>query len=96
MHYLLRLILLCFLIGIPLQEYGQDPGSEGRKTRRMWRKWRSKRMSFNPYLDKKKKNRPATKMQRENERVAKKTKKRFKRQFKKTQRRMGTKERKVD
>ncbi len=96
MRHWIRLLLVCFMFGLPLEYYGQDPGAEGRKTRRMWRKWRSKRMSFNPYLDKKKKNRPATKMQRENERVAKKAKKRFKRQFKKTQRRMGTKERKVD
>jgi len=74
----------------------QDPASNGRKTRKMWRKWRSNRMSYNPYLDKKKKDKPSAQMRRENEREAKRSNRQYKRHFKKTKKRMGTKPRKND
>lgn len=86
MKLFLRILLLVFVLSSSGAAAQDD--SYRKERRKIWRKWRSNRQSYNPYLEKKKKNRPAAKLARENERDLKKKNRairKYKRKMKKHQ-----------
>jgi len=57
--------------------------SHSKEHKRVWKKWRKNRQSYNPYLEKKKRNKPSAVLARENKREMKRQQKRAKRQKRK-------------
>lgn len=57
--------------------------SHSKEHKRVWKKWRKNRQSYNPYLEKKKRNKPSAILARENKREMKRQQKRAKRQKRK-------------
>lgn len=72
--------------------------SESKERRKMWRKSSRKhkaREAFNPYLDKKKKDKPSSKIAKEEKSGSKKMKRDYKRQNKRNMKKLGIKPVKV-
>lgn len=59
---------------------------EKRERRRVWRKWRSDKDAYNPYLKKKGKDKPSAKMASSNKKELRKQKREEKRQIRKNKR----------
>jgi hypothetical protein len=78
MKFILRLLLVAFTLGSVEMAVAQDDAFR-KERKRTWRKWRSKRQSYNPYLDKKARNKPSAKLARQNKRDLKKKDKAIKR-----------------
>ena len=71
--------LLCNLSG-----FAQDNVySHSKDHKRVWKKWKKNRQSYNPYLEKKKRNKPSAILARENKREMKRQQKRAKKQKRK-------------
>ncbi len=89
-------ILLLFLFTAYLPIKAQYAESKERK--RMWRKSlhrRKNRQAFNPYLDKKSKDKPSAVAAAEDKKGTRKMKRDFKRQQRRAMKKMGIKEAKV-
>jgi hypothetical protein len=75
--------------------------SERKERKRMWKKsmWAKKRgkkrMAFNPYLDKKKKDKPSSKMAKEEREGVRKMRRDYKKQNKRNMKKLGIKPTKV-
>lgn len=91
------LLLLFFFLQLPLEAQF----SERKERKRMWKKsmWAKKRgkkrIAFNPYLDKKKKDKPSSKMAKEERDGIRKMKRDYKRQNKRNMKKLGIKPVKV-
>lgn len=86
--------LICFLSTLPAK--AQFTESDERK--KMWRKSgkrHKKREAFNPYLEKKKKDKPSSKLAKENKREQKRQLKAAKKQKRRSMKKLGYKETKV-
>lgn len=82
MKIFLRLLLLCFLVSAnPLVSQTDMFRKERKKT---WRKWRKNRQSYNPYLDKKAKNKPSAIMARQDKMELKRQKRGAKKQLRRS------------
>ena len=95
MKRLLALTLFLFFIGtLPVK--AQFTESDERK--KMWRKSKKRhknREAFNPYLDKKKKDKPSEKLNKQNKREQRKQLKAAKKQKRRSMKKLGYKETKV-
>ena len=91
------LLLLFFFLQLPLEAHF----SERKERKRMWKKsmWAKKRgkkrIAFNPYLDKKKKDKPSSKMAKEEREGIRKMKRDYKRQNKRNMKKLGIRPTKV-
>ena len=91
------LLLLFFFLQMPLEAQF----SERKERKRMWKKsiWAKKRgkkrMAFNPYLDKKKKDKPSSKMAKEEREGVRKMRRDYKKQNKRNMKKLGIKPAKV-
>jgi len=91
------LLLFLFFIQTPLEAQF----SERKERKRIWKKSMrakkrgKKRMAFNPYLDKKKKDKPSSKMAKEEREGTRKMKRDFKKQNKRNMKKLGIKPTKV-
>jgi len=95
MKKIIGIILLFFFIGV-LPVKAQFTESDER--RKMWRKSKRKhknREAYNPYLDKKQKDKPSSKAAREEKKGAKKMRRDYKKQNKKNMKKLGIKPVKV-
>ena len=80
--------LLMFLSPLSAQDrvYG-----EKRERHKVWKKWKSNRQSYNPYLDRKGKNKPSSKMAREDKKYIKRANREAKKQMRRSKRGLGKK-----
>ena len=88
----IAIFLLFFFIGyLPLKAQF----TESRETKRMWRKSfkrRKNREAFNPYLDKKKKDKPSSELSKSNAKTDRKQLRAIKKQKKRNLKKLGLKE----
>ena len=91
------LLLLFFFLQMPLKAQF----SESKERKRIWRKsmWAKKRgkkrVAFNPYLDKKRKDKPSSRMAKEEREGTRKMRRDFKKQNKRNMKKLGIKPIKV-
>jgi hypothetical protein len=78
----MRLFLLgfVFLFMIQGQVLAQDNLYSNKSHKRIWKRWRSNRQSYNPYLEKKKRNKPSAILARENKKASRRQELKAKRQ----------------
>jgi hypothetical protein len=82
-----RWLLRAFLVLMAVVSSGDMLAqSEPRERKRLWRRWRSNRQSYNPYLEKKKKDKPSAKLAREQKRDLKRQNRAAKRQLRRSKR----------
>lgn len=85
---------LCFIAQLPIKAQF----TESKERKKMWRKSGKRhkaREAYNPYLDKKKKDKPSSVAAREEKKGTKKMKRDFKRQQRKNMKKLGIKPTKV-
>ena len=81
------LLLILFLFSaqqVCAQDYLYGRKKERKK---VWRHWGKKKDAYNPYLDKKKKNKPSAQIDKSVKRESKKQERRYKRQLRRSRRR---------
>ena len=79
------LVVQFFLLLTPAHIRAQEQSDmfkQKKERKRLWRKWRKDKGSYNPYLHKKAKDRPSAKLARNNKRDQRRAKKLFKKQLK--------------
>jgi len=78
-----RLILLFFLFLLNFNSSAQqnEMFKQKRERKKIWRKWRSKREAYNPYVDAKAKNKPSARMAKGDRKELKRQKRLAKRQL---------------
>ncbi len=78
-----RLIAIFFILFIFSTNcvYAQYNFKEKKERRHVWRKWRKNNQSYNPYLDRKAKNKPSARIARSEKRELKHQKRMAKRQM---------------
>jgi hypothetical protein len=86
MKIIIRLLLALFILSVQPANAQDDSFRKDRK--RIWRKWRKNKQSYNPYLDRKAKNKPSAIMARENKRELKRQKRVAKKQMRRSRRRV--------
>lgn len=83
--FLLLLILFSFSAQ---QVFAQDYLYGHKKERKkVWRRWGKKKDAYNPYLDKKKKNKPSAQIDKSVKRESKRQERHYKRQLRRAKRR---------
>lgn len=83
MKFLVGCLIAVFTIfSVPMS--GQSMSENKKERKRIRKNWSKKNQSYNPYLDKKAKNKPSAKMARAEKKELKKQKKRAKRQMRKS------------
>ncbi len=87
MRFLVCILVIVFIL--PSCRSQDELLGEKRERYKIWTRWKSKRMSYNPYLDRKGKDKPSSKMARENKSHVKKQQKEAKRQLRKSKRSIG-------
>jgi len=85
MKFIFKILLVLFTLTVYHSPAQDDVFRKDRK--KGWRKWRKNKQSYNPYLDKKARNKPSAKLARQN----KKDLKRKNRAVKKQKRRISKK-----
>jgi hypothetical protein len=88
MKYFYRILFVLLFTGMVMPTFAQEDQFR-KERRRIWKKWKSNRQSYNPYLDRKKKNKPSAMMARENKKELKHQKRVAKRQMRRSKRRVG-------
>jgi len=81
-----KIILILFLFLSP-KNFAQDYLYGHKKERKkVWKHWGRKKDAYNPYLDKKKKNKPSAQIDKQQKREAKRQKRQYKKQLKRAKR----------
>ncbi|MBL7911990.1 MAG: hypothetical protein JNJ41_13110 [Bacteroidia bacterium] len=83
--------ILLFLFVFSFNEvFSQDMFKEKRERKRIWRKHRTSKDAYNPYLKKKGKDKPSAKVRSGNKREERRQKREFKKQLKRNKKRLNT------
>jgi hypothetical protein len=82
--------LFVLLISLPVIAQDRVYG-EKRERYKVWKNWKSKRQSYNPYLDRKGKDKPSSRMAREDKKYIKKSNREAKRQMRRSRKGLGKK-----
>lgn len=87
MKFLLRFLPLVLLLSLsPVQ--AQDGTFNHKKERKkVWRRWNRKKDAYNPYLGRKKKNKPSAQMAKSEKKEQRRQKRQFKRELKRAKKR---------
>jgi hypothetical protein len=85
MKFIVSLLLVAFVF-FSHPSYGQSTKGNKKERKRIRKNWSKKNQSYNPYLDKKSKNKPSAKIARADRKELKKQKRRAKRQMRKSKR----------
>ncbi|MBA2613685.1 MAG: hypothetical protein H0U95_17110 [Bacteroidetes bacterium] len=81
---------LIFLFTISFnQTFSQDMFKEKRERKRVWRKHRTSKDAYNPYLKKKAKDKPSAKVNSGNKREERRQKRAFKKQLKRNKKKLN-------
>ncbi|MCC6371373.1 MAG: hypothetical protein IT236_10240 [Bacteroidia bacterium] len=79
MKLVFRLLLLVFVIAnSPIWAQSNLYGHK-KERKRVWRHWRKNKQSYNPYLEKKARNKPSAKMARQEKKELKRQRRKFRR-----------------
>lgn len=87
--YRLTLLLFLFLFSLNGSAQQNEMFKQKRERKRVWRKWRSKREAYNPYVDAKAKNKPSARMARGDKKELKRQKRAAKRQLRRSKRKLN-------
>jgi hypothetical protein len=79
-------ISLLFLFVLPLASQDKEMFKQKRERKRVWRKWRSDKEAYNPYLKKKAKDKPSARIAKGNRKEIRQQKRKEKRQMRKSKR----------
>lgn len=79
-------ISLLFLFLLPLAAQDKEMFKQKRERKRVWRKWRSDKEAYNPYLKKKAKDKPSARIAKGNRKEMRQQKRKEKRQMRKSKR----------
>jgi hypothetical protein len=91
MKLIFRILLVLFLVSaIPV--HSQDDLFR-KERKRTWRKWRKNKQSYNPYLDKKAKNKPSSIIARGNKKDMRRMNRSAKKQMRHSKKRVNRKHR---
>lgn len=97
MKHLRRLFLFLLLIAVPaaIEAQNNDMFKQKRERRRLWRKWRGNRerknkTAYNPYLEKKAKDKPSARLAKGNKRELRQQKRMARRQLRKSKRKVNS------
>ena len=91
MKLLLRLLLFSFLISHHSLPAQNGDFKQKKERKKLWKKWRKNRQSYNPYLDRKNKNKPSVQLARENRKEIKRQNRIAKKQMRRSKRSTGRK-----
>lgn len=86
MKRLLTFFVFIFILSVyptEIKAQQNDMFKQKRERKKVWRKWRKNKQSYNPYVDAKAKNKPSAKMARGNKKEMKRQKKVAKKQLRK-------------
>lgn len=83
------LILLTVGVLQPAVSNAQNLNPNRKERKKVWRKWSKNNQSYNPYLDKKAKNKPSAKQAREDKKELNRQKKAARKQMKRSRRRVN-------
>lgn len=84
----MRFRFICMLVlllnGVIISEYHaqNEMFSQKKERKKLWRRWKKNREAYNPYLNKKAKNKPSAKLNKVNKRELRKQKRLAKKQMK--------------
>jgi len=87
MKIICRLFLAIFLLSVIPATAQEDSYKKERK--RIWRKWRKNKQSYNPYLDKKEKDKPSVKTARGDKKELKKQKRLARKEMRRSKRKLA-------
>lgn len=77
------LLFTVFLVASHSASAQSDPSNSG-EAHRVWKKWSRKKNNYNPYLDRKRKDKPSARMARQNQKDVKRQQKEAKKQMRKS------------
>jgi len=81
MKCIYRVLLVLFIFSA-MPSFSQDGMFQHKKERKkVWRKWRKNRQSYNPYLSKKAKDKPSARIAKGDKKELKRQKRQFKKQL---------------
>ena len=92
MKIIIRLLIAIFLLSFVPVDAQKDEFKKERK--RTWRKWRKNKQSYNPYLEKKDKDKPSVKTARADKKELKKQKRVARKEMRKSKRKLARSNRK--
>lgn len=86
LRYKILLLLFMFVAAPHLEaQQPKEMFKQKRQRKRVWRRWRSNRDAYNPYLEKKAKDKPSARMALGNKREIRQQRRRDKRQMRRSQ-----------
>jgi hypothetical protein len=85
----LTLLLFLFALAADITAQQNEMFKQKRERKRVWRKWRSKREAYNPYVDAKAKNKPSARMAKGDRKELKRQKRSAKRQLRRSKRKLN-------
>jgi hypothetical protein len=87
MKFIYRLLIVLFVLSNTPGFSQEDMFRKDRK--RTWRKWRKNKQSYNPYLEKKAKNKPSAQLAKSNRREIKRQNKVAKKQMRRSRKKVN-------
>jgi Zn/Cd-binding protein ZinT len=93
MKLIFKLVIFLFILSVNTNVAQNDGMFKQKKERkRVWRKWRSNKGEYNPYLKKTAKDKPSAKNARADKKETRRQKRAFKKELRKTRKKHGIKE----
>ena len=91
LRYKIFLLLFLFVAAphVEAQDQPKEMFKQKRQRKRVWRRWRSNRDAYNPYLKKKDKDKPSARLAKGNRKEIRQQRRREKRQLRKAKRLTG-------
>lgn len=86
MKWLGRILLVLFVLNAGPGVAQSSMFKQKKERKKVWRKWRSKREAYNPYLNKKSKNKPSVRLAKQEKRELKRQRRKFKRDTRRAKR----------
>jgi hypothetical protein len=91
MKTILKILLLFFVLSMHPAIAQNEMFQEKPERKKLWKKWRKNRQSYNPYLDKKGKNKPSARIAKGDRKDIKRSNRQAKRQMRRSKRKTGYK-----
>jgi hypothetical protein len=96
MHPFLKILafVLLFVLPVEVQAQNDDMFKQKRERKRLWRRWRGRerknKTAFNPYLEKKAKDKPSARLAKGNKREIRQQKRMARRQMRKSKKKVNS------
>ncbi len=89
MKFVYRFLLFFMILSVHPQQASAQDDMFRKDRKRTWRKWRKNRQSYNPYLDRKAKNKPSAVIARGNKKEMRHQKRAAKKQMRRSRKRVN-------